>query len=152
MSHDPTRRKITKSNVDKAIKLVMKHNAERKKRQKMEEVNDQKVAYYCKRFQGDKKSRTSLVGFSKSLTLLEMESYVARQDWKHALNLFPRLLECPVELEPLIWRYAFSIILHTNDPSHLHQFFEQCIGSRSSNNSILLEKLLLLPLKDDNLR
>lgn len=129
----------------------MKHNVERKRQRNMEEIaNKNKFTHYCKRFQGDKKSRTSVVGFSKSLTLSEMQSYIIRQDWKHALNLFPRLLECPVELEPLIWRYAFIILLHTNDPSHLHQFFEQCIGSQSSNNSTLLEKFLLLPRKDDN--
>lgn len=128
----------------------MKHNTERKKRKSMEEVvNDQKITYYCKRFTGNEKSRTSLVGFSKSLALSKMQSYIAHQDWKHALNLFPRLLEYPVELEPLIWRYAFIILLHTNDPSNLQRFFEQCIGSQSLNNSTLLEKLLLLPLKDN---
>ncbi|KYQ49487.1 hypothetical protein ALC60_11416 [Trachymyrmex zeteki] len=152
MSQDSAR-KITKSNVDKARQLVMKRDVKRKRQRDIEKVtNDHKVTYYCKRFQGDKRSRTSLVGFSKNLALLEMQSYIARQDWKHALNLFPRLLECPVELEPLIWRYAFIILLHTNDPLHLHQFFNQCIGSHNSNNSTLLEKLLLLPLEDDNSR
>lgn len=131
----------------------MKHNIERKRRRNMEEItNDDKIAHYCKKFQGDRKSRTSFVGFSKCLALVEMQSYTARQDWKRALNLFPRLLECPVELEPLIWRYAFIILLHMNDSSYLHQFFKQCIGNQSSNNGILLEKLLLLPLKDDNSR
>lgn len=129
----------------------MKHNTDRKRRRNMGEVaNEHKVAYYCKKFISDKKNRTSVVGYSKSLALLEMQSYIARQDWKHALNLFPKLLECPVELEPLIWRYALIILLHTNDPLHLHQFFEQCIGSQSSSNNTLLEKLLLLPRKDDN--
>ncbi|EGI67464.1 PREDICTED: uncharacterized protein LOC105144104 [Acromyrmex echinatior] len=151
MSQDSVR-KITKSNVAKARQLVMKHNTERKRRNVEEVTNNCKVTCYCKRFQGSKRSRTALVGFSKNLALLEMQSYIARQDWKHALNLFPRLLECPIELEPLIWRYAFIILLHTNDPLHLHQFFSQCIGSHSSNNSILLEKLLLLPLEDDNSR
>lgn len=113
------------------------------------EANKHKIVHYCKKSNSDKKNRTSIVGFSKSLALLKMQSYIARQDWKHALNLFPRLLEYPIELEPLIWRYAFIILLHTNNPSHLHQFFEQCIGNQSSNNSILLEKLLLLPLKDN---
>jgi len=126
----------------------MKHITERKRRNMKEVTNNRKVI--CKKFQGDKK-RAAFVGFSKNLALLEMQSYIAHQDWKHALNLFPRLLECPVELEPLIWRYAFIILLHTNDPLHLHQFFSQCIG-HSSNNSTLLEKLLLLPLEDDNSR
>jgi len=125
---------------------------ERKRQRNVEEINDHKIVHYCKRFQGDKKNKTSLIGFSKSLALLEMQSYIAHQDWKHALNLFPKLLEYPVELEPLIWRYAFIILLHTNDPLHLHQFFKQCIGSQSSNNSILLEKLLLLPLQNNNSR
>lgn len=128
----------------------MKHKVERKKTRMEKVANNYKVAHYCKRFSGDKKNRTSVVGFSKNLALLEMQSYIARQDWKHALNLFPKLLECPVELEPLIWRYALIILLHTNDPSHLHRFFEQCIANHSSNNSLLLEKLLVLPLKDDN--
>jgi len=131
----------------------MKRDVERKRQRNMEEViNEHKIVHYCKKFQGDKKNKTSFVGFSKSLALLEMQSYIARQDWKHASNLFPRLLEYPVELEPLIWRYAFIILLHTNDPSHLHQFFKRCIGSQSSNNNILLEKLLLLPLQNDNSR
>jgi len=140
-------RKIRKSNVDKAIKLIMKHNMERKRPRNVGDTNDQKVAYCCKRFQSSKKSRTSVVGFSKSLALSEMQSYIAHQDWKHALNLFPRLLECPVELEPLIWRYMFIILLHTNDSSHLHQFFERCIGSQSSNNSALLKKVTVITSK-----
>lgn len=121
----------------------MKCNERKGRKKEIEEVTNNKVTHYCKKFQGDRKSRTSVVGFSKSLVLSEMQSYIARQDWKHALNLFPRLLECPVELEPLIWRYAFIILLHANDPSHLQQFFEQCIGNQSSNNGVLLEKLLL---------
>ncbi|KYN50064.1 hypothetical protein ALC62_00092 [Cyphomyrmex costatus] len=148
MSQDSVR-KITKSNVDKAIQFITKHNMKRKRRRNMEAINDDKVNHYCKKFQSNKRSRTLLTGFSKSLALLEMQSYVTRQDWKQALNLF-RLLECPIELEPLIWRYAFIILLHTNNPLHLQQFFNQCIGSQSLNNSTLLEKLLLLPLKDDN--
>ncbi|XP_011860632.1 PREDICTED: uncharacterized protein LOC105557866 [Vollenhovia emeryi] len=150
-SSSKSARKITKSSVGKAIKLIMERNVERKKSgtSTKEIANSLKVAHYCKRFNGDKKSRTSVVGFSKSLALLEMRSYIARQDWKHALNLFLRLVEYPVELEPLIWRYAFIILLHTNDTSHLHRFFEQCIGSHS-NNSALLEKLLSLPLKDED--
>lgn len=126
----------------------MKHNMEKKSRKSMKASEHKQIVHYCKKSPSDKK-RTSIVGFSKSLILLKMQSYIARQDWKHALNLFPRLLECPIELEPLIWRYAFIILLHTNNPLHLHQFFEQCIGNQSSNNSILLEKLLLLPLKDN---
>lgn len=92
----------------------------------------------------------SVVGFSKSLALSEMRMYIARQDWKHALNLFPILLEYPNEIEPLVWKYAFIILLHMNDPSHLREFFEQCAGTHGSNSSILLEKLLLSPLRENN--
>jgi len=123
---------------------VQQHNIERKKHK---EIPKDKVAHYCKSYEGDQKNRT-VVGFSKSLVLSEMQSYIARQDWRHASHLFFKLLECPVELEPLIWRYAFIILLHMNDSSHLCQFLEQCIGSHSSNNSTLLKRLLLLPLKE----
>ncbi|XP_029163702.1 uncharacterized protein LOC114935127 [Nylanderia fulva] len=141
-------RKITKSNVKRAVKLIAKHKTDKKRRRDAEEVraNDRK-AHYCKRFQDGRRGRTSLVGFSKSLALSEMQSYIARQDWKSALKLFPKLLEYPVELEPLIWRYAFIILLHTNDPLHLQQFLEQCIGTQSSDNEVLLRRLLLLPLE-----
>lgn len=140
-------RKITKCNVKRAVKLITKHNADKKRRRDAEEAraNDRK-AQYCKRFEDGGRGRTSLVAFSKSLALSEMQSYIARQDWKSALKLFPRLLEYPIELEPLIWRYAFIILLHTNDPLHLQQFFKQCIGTKS--NGILLERLLLLPLEE----
>lgn len=148
MSQDLTApRKITKSSIDKAIKLVHRHNIEEKRRRNKETPKD-KVAYYCKSHKGDKTNCRRVVGFSKSLVLSEMQSYIARQDWKHASHLFPKLLECPVELEPLVWRYALIILLHTNDPSYLRQFLEQCIGSHSSNNSTLLKRLLLLPLKE----
>jgi len=51
---------------------------ERKRQRNMEEViNDHKIVHYCKRFQGDKKNKTSFVGFSKSLALLEMQSYIS---------------------------------------------------------------------------
>ncbi|KAL6438167.1 hypothetical protein ACFW04_004409 [Cataglyphis niger] len=138
-------RKIRKSNVEKAIKMITKRSNDKKRRKDMEEMADRKT-HYCKSFQGSKR-RTSLVGFSKSLALSEMQSYITRQDWQHALSLFPRLLEYPIELEPLVWRYAFIILLHTNDPSHLRQFFKQCIGNHSSDNRIMLERLLTLPLK-----
>lgn len=77
-----------------------------------------------------------------------MQSYVAHQDWKHALNLLPKLLEYSIEVEPLVWRYVFIILLHVNDPSHLRQFIEQCMGSRSLNNSAFLRRLLLLPMRE----
>ncbi|CAL1689754.1 unnamed protein product [Lasius platythorax] len=141
-------RKITKSNVKKAITLITKRSTDKKRRKDMEEVANDRKAHYCKRFQGGRRSRMSLVGFSKSLALSEMQSYITRQDWRNAINLFPRLLEYPVELEPLVWRYAIIILLHTNDPSHLRQFFEQCIGNQSSDNRIMLRRLLLLPLEE----
>lgn len=141
-------RKITKSNVEKAMKMMAKRKIEKKRRKDTEEMANDRKTHYCKSFQGGRRGRTSSVGFSKSLALSEMQSYIARQDWKHALNLFSRLLEYPVELEPLVWRYAFIILLHTNDPSNLRQFFEQCIGNHSSDNSILLRRLLSLPLQE----
>ncbi|XP_029680572.1 uncharacterized protein LOC115246102 [Formica exsecta] len=141
-------RKIRKSNVEKAIQMITKRNYDKKRRKNMEEIANDRKTHYCKSFQSSRRSRTSLVGFSKSLALSEMQSYITRQDWNHALNLFPRLLEYPIELEPLIWRYAFIILLHTNDPSHLRQFFEQCVGNHSLDNRILLERLLSLPLKE----
>ncbi|XP_011630057.1 uncharacterized protein LOC105422400 isoform X2 [Pogonomyrmex barbatus] len=148
MSHDSrSTRKIARSNVDMALDLVIKRNVEKGRSGNAERVsNDCKLTH--KRFRSDRMIETSVVGFSKSLVLLEMRSYISRQDWKHALRLFPRLLEYPVELEPLIWRYAFIILLHTNDPSHLCRFFERCIGNLNSSNSALLKKLLSLPLKD----
>lgn len=127
--------------------MITKRSNDKKRRKDMEEMANDRKAHYCKSFQGSRRSRTSLVGFSKSLALSEMQSYITHQDWKHALSLFPRLLEYPIELEPLVWRYAFIILLHMNDPSHLRQFFEQCIGNHSSDNRILLERLLTLPLK-----
>lgn len=141
-------RKITRSNVKRAVELIMKHDADKKRERDAEEArtNDRK-SHYCKRFQFGGRGRTSLVGFSKSLALSEMQSYIARQDWKSALKLFPRLLEYPVELEPLVWRYAFIILLHTNNPSHLQQFFRLCIGTQTSDNGILLKRLLSLPLE-----
>lgn len=129
----------------------MKNSVKKKRRSIAEEVtSDHKIALYCNSFQDNRKrKRIPLVGFSKSLALSEMQSYVARQDWKHALNLLPTLLEYPTEVEPLVWKYMFIILLHSNDPSHLRQFFEQCIGSRSSGvNRTLLKRLLLLPLKE----
>lgn len=117
------------------------------RRRNMEEITNNRKTHYCKSFQ-NRRSRTSLVGFSKSLALSEMQSYVSRQDWKNVLSLFPRLLEYPVELEPLVWRYLFIILLHTNDPSHLQQFFEQCIGNHNLDNEIFLRRLLSLPFKE----
>ncbi|EZA48973.1 hypothetical protein DMN91_011396 [Ooceraea biroi] len=144
LHRDSTSRKIRKYNVAKALELITKHRIEAKRKGKDngKALNDHKVAYYCNSFQ-DKKKRTT--GFSKSIVLLEMQSYIARQDWKHALHLFPKLLECCVELEPLVWRYMFLILLHVNNPLHLQDFFERCVGNRSSNNGALLERLLSLP-------
>lgn len=132
---------------NKAIELIKKRVQKKRNKNEKEAANRAKIAHYCKSFQGDKK-RTSVTGFSKSLALSEMQSYIARQDWKHATHLFPKLLECPVELEPLVWRYMLIILLHTNDSSHLRQFIEQCIGNQSSSNSSLLQRLLLLPLEE----
>lgn len=128
--------------------MITKRSNDKKRRKDMEEMADDRKTHYCKSFQGSRRSRTSLVGFSKSLALSEMQSYITHQDWKHALSLFPKLLEYPIELEPLVWRYAFIILLHMNDPSHLRQFFKQCIGNHSSDNRIMLERLLTLPLKE----
>ncbi|KAL0103093.1 hypothetical protein PUN28_017436 [Cardiocondyla obscurior] len=151
MSHNSTStRKITKSSVDNAIKLVMEHDEKKRRQKNVQVTNDYKISHYCKKFSGDKKSRTLVVGLSKSLALLEMQSYITRQDWKHALNLFPRLLEYPIELEPLIWRYALLILSHTNNSSHLYRFFQQCLGNQNSNCQTLLRKLLSLPLKNVN--
>lgn len=134
---------------NKAITLITKKESERKKRGMKEKIaKDHAVALNCKYFQEQKKKRVQVTGFSKSLALLEMQSYIARQYWKQASNLFLRLLKYPNELEPLIWRYALIILLHTNDPLHLRQFFEQCIGSQNSNNDKLLKRLLLLPLTE----
>ncbi|XP_012539696.1 uncharacterized protein LOC105838579 [Monomorium pharaonis] len=140
MSHSTSAQKITKSNVDKALKYI--NNMERKKEEKITKKN------FCKKFEKYKNNRTA-VGFSKSWLLSEMRSCIAHQYWNHLLDLFPQLVEYPVELEPVIWRYALVILLHANDPSHLQQFFKQCIGNQSSSNSALLERLLLLPLKDN---
>jgi hypothetical protein len=126
--------------------LIAKHKITKKNRSRNnEKLNNSKVIQYCKNF-GDTKKRIS--GFSKSIALLEMQSYIARQDWKHALNLLFELFEYPIELEPLVWRYLFIILLHANDPSHLQKFFEQCVLSENLNNGLLLEKLLLLPSKE----
>jgi len=125
--------------------LIAKHKINKKNRSRNNKKINDKVIQYCKNF-GDTKKRIS--GFSKSIALLEMQSYVARQDWKHASNLLFELLEYPIELEPLIWRYLFIILLHVNDPLHLHKFFEQCVISENLNNG-LLEKLLLLPSKEE---
>lgn len=139
--------KIRKSSVEKALTMI-KRKVDKKRRKDMTEIAKDRQAHYCKSFQGGRRSRTSLVGFSKSLALSEMQSYINRQDWIHALNLLPRLLEYPIELEPLVWRYMFIILLHTNDPSHLRQFFEQCIGNYNLDNGILLRRLLSLPLEE----
>ncbi|XP_072757318.1 uncharacterized protein [Anoplolepis gracilipes] len=139
--------KIRKSSVEKALTMI-KRKVDKKRRKDMTEIAKDRQAHYCKSFQGGRRNRTSLVGFSKSLALSEMQSYINRQDWIHALNLLPRLLEYPVELEPLVWRYMFIILLHTNDPSHLRQFFEQCIGNYNLDNGILLRRLLSLPLEE----
>lgn len=135
--------------IDKNRQKDMENMINDKERQEdMEEMTKDRKTHYCKSFQGGKKNGTSLVGFSKSLALSEMQSYISRQDWKHALSLFPRLLEYPVELEPLVWRYALIILLHTNDPSHLRQFFEQCIDNCNLDNGIFLRRLLSLPLEE----
>lgn len=139
--------KIRKSSVEKALTMI-KRKVDKKRRKDMTEIAKDRQAHYCKSFQGGRRNRTSLVGFSKSLALSEMQSYINRQDWIHALNLLPRLLEYPIELEPLVWRYMFIILLHTNDPSHLRQFFEQCIGNYNLDNGILLRRLLSLPLEE----
>lgn len=151
MSHESkSSRRIKKHNVKKAIELIIKSNTKKKSHRIANEVaSNHRIAFYCNSSQtGKKKRRMSVVGFSKSLTLSEMQMYIARQDWKHALNLFPTLLEYPNEVEPLVWKYAFIILLHMNDPSYLCEFFEQCAGTHSSSSSILLERLLLLPLQD----
>ncbi|XP_020296724.1 uncharacterized protein LOC109861474 [Pseudomyrmex gracilis] len=148
VSNDSTfTRKNTRSNVYKAIELVKKRVEKKRNRNEREVANRAKIAHYCKSFEGDKK-KTLVTGFSKSLALSEMQSYIARQDWKHATHLFPKLLEYPVELEPLVWRYLLIILLHTNDSSHLRQFVKQCIGNQSSSNNLLLQRLLLLPLEN----
>lgn len=135
--------------IDKNRQKDMEKMINDKERQEdMEEMTKDRKTHYCKSFQGGKKNGTSLVGFSKSLALSEMQSYISRQDWKHALSLFPRLLEYPVELEPLVWRYALIMLLHTNDPSHLRQFFEQCIDNCNLDNGIFLRRLLSLPLEE----
>lgn len=128
--------------------MIKEHKIGKKHRRDMEEMANDRKTHYCKSFQYSRRNRTSLVGFSKSLALSEMQSYINRQDWKHALSLFPRLLEYPIELEPIVWRYAFIILLHISDPSHLQQFFEQCIGNHNLDNGIFLRKLLSLPLKE----
>lgn len=135
----------------KAIELITKSNTKKKSHRIADEVSsNHKIASYCNSSQTSKKKRqVSVVGFSKSLALSEMQMYIEHQDWKHALNLFPTLLEYPNEVEPLVWKYAFIILLHTNDPSYLCEFFEQCAGTYSSNSSILLERLLSLPLQDN---
>ncbi|XP_014483847.1 PREDICTED: uncharacterized protein LOC106749182 [Dinoponera quadriceps] len=152
MPHDlKSARIIKKHNMKKAIELIIKSNTKTKRHKENQVASNSKITFYCKSFQNNKKKRRmSIVGFSKSLALSEMQMYIARQDWKHALNLFPKLLEYPNDLEPLVWKYAFIILLHMNDPSHLCEFFEQCIGTHSSCNSILLEKLLSLPLQENN--
>lgn len=135
----------------KAIELLIQNNTKRKKSIGMGQVaSNNKAVIYCNSFHNSKKKRRmSIVGFSKNLALLEMQIYIARQDWKHALNLFPKLLEYPNEIEPLVWKYAFIILLHMNDPSHLREFFEQCAGIHNSSSNILLERLLL-SLQENN--
>ncbi|XP_032663838.1 uncharacterized protein LOC116840778 [Odontomachus brunneus] len=150
MAHDSeSARKIKRHNVKKAIALI-KENIDKKNHRIANEVaSNNKIALHCNSSQNSKKKRrVSVVGFSRSLALSEMQMYIARQDWKHALNLFPRLLEYSNDIEPLVWKYAFIILLHMNDPSHLRDFLEQCAGTHSSNSSILLERLLLLPLQE----
>jgi len=131
--------------------LITKHRTKEKNRSKNDKkINNSKIIQYCKSF-GNTKKRIS--GFSKSIALLEMQSYIARQDWKHASKLLLELLEYPIELEPLVWRYLFIILLHINDSLHLQQFFEQLVtsttDSQNLNNGLFLEKLLSLPSEEE---
>lgn len=139
-------KRIRKSSIEKAAELISKHRSDERKRSRDDAkiLSDRKIVYRCKNFDDSKKRRTSTVGFSKSLALLEMQTYIARQDWKHASNLLPTFLEYPVELEPIVWRYIFIILMHSNDSSHLHRFLQQCVGGRGLNDGVLLERLLLL--------
>ncbi|XP_011142895.1 uncharacterized protein LOC105185255 [Harpegnathos saltator] len=145
-------RKIKRENVKKAIDLIIKTNAEKRNNRVTNQISsNNKVAFYCNKYKNIKKrKRISVVGFSKSLALSEMQLYIARQDWKHAIHLLPTLLEYSNEIEPLVWKYMFIIVLHMNDSSHLREFFEQCAGIHGSSISIFLERLLSLPLQENN--
>ncbi|XP_047346588.1 uncharacterized protein LOC124947887 [Vespa velutina] len=137
-----------KESTVKAVELL-KTRLNNKKRSWNNKNNDkcQKMTNRCTSMPLQKKSDyVSLTGFSKSLFMLEIRSHLGKQNWKHIQHLFPFLLDYSNEVEYLIWRYALTILLYSDnsDLSNLQEFLEICVGNHRLNDRKELERLLLL--------
>lgn len=131
------------------MELLRARSTKTRKRKRIEnaEDKDNKASQYCTSNLVHKYERTTAAqGFSENHAISEMRSCLARHDWAGLRELFPLLLGCYSDLEPIVWRYALAILLCTpeSDSSHLQDFLEMCLGARTTKDSHLLEQLLTL--------
>lgn len=133
---------IKRDSVKRAIELL---EPNQKEKQTPDTESSRRVNCHCKIPQ--KTKQQPITSFSKNLVLTELRSQVARRNWSLSKSLFLLLLRRSVDIEPLIWRYAFIISLYGNSDSfsNITQFLETCVGTRQ--NETVLRNLLLLTEK-----
>ncbi|XP_058800593.1 uncharacterized protein LOC131669608 [Phymastichus coffea] len=141
--------KTDQNSLKKAIELFSNVKKEGKRKKcDGDENNLQKYQQYCSPIisNSSKKSNLTALAFSPSFALIEMRSCLMRHDWISLQRLFPLLLELPNDKETIIWRYAFTILLHSPISSavHLEEFLNLCVGCQNDNLSCVLEQLITL--------
>ncbi|KAK2577542.1 hypothetical protein KPH14_003626 [Odynerus spinipes] len=136
-----------RKSVNQAMELL-KTRLDNKKRSwnNKDDERSRKIMLHCTNVPWQKKSCTSLTGFSKTLFMLEVRMHLAKHNWKLIQRLFSFLPDYSNEIEYLMWRYALIILLYSpnSDSSNLQQFLELCIGNQGLNDKEELERLLLL--------
>ncbi|XP_012284468.1 uncharacterized protein LOC105701900 [Orussus abietinus] len=141
-------RKVRRQSVIAALDLLRSKLSSKKRMQEGDDEYDHKIKIHCTSSISTtgKKKGSPAFGYSKSLVLPEMRKCLSRQDWEMLQEFFPFLVDNRKDMEPIIWRYAFTMLLYNPSSSHdnVREFLEMCVGCNQIESDAMLKRLLTL--------